>query len=412
MLRSHAPLEHRASGEQSVIELLDRLSRHRDGRIAVHVRLSRLQPHHRREHHLRIAGEVFEEAASSLEGATVTLSCGDLVFIGRSEGLGALERAVERLCVLFNDDPLIQAAGEGSGARDARSFCSWYSLARDYDRLLAEFRALRDRGNASRSDAARLASFPAPVDERSPLGPATLGEVSRLLERADISSLARNQAVCTIPPGTSPTRVFDEIYVSISDLERAVSPNVALGADPWMFRSLTQTLDRRILAHIGAEAGLDRSISLNLNVSTLLSADFKRFDDRVNGRLRGKLILEISLVDLVADMRAFAFARESLRERGYRICIDGITHQTMHMVDRERLGADLVKIQWSPELAGSRAEEDRSALGRFVATQGRARVVLCRCDDAEAVQTGQSVGFVLFQGRHVDRMLRPGRAAA
>ena len=40
---------------------------------------------------------------------------------------------------------------------------------------------------------------------------------------------------------------------------------------------------------------------------------------------------------------------------------------------------------------------------------GRARIILARCDSEEAVSFGRSMGFRLFQGRYVDRLLNtPG----
>ena len=423
--------DNRGQEDYAVVELIERLAKHKEGRLALIIRLSRLQPHNRREHHLRIAGEVFEEAVHLLEGKMFVLSGGDLIYVGRTDGIAALEKSVERLCVLFHDDPLIQAAGDGPDTHDSLSFSSWYYLDQDYDRLLAETRAVRDRAKAARSGPPSKSSHakamqsraggnagqadPAQAalgvpDARQPLGPSTLARVNTMLERADISSLARNQAICSIPPDGSPTRLFDEIYVSISDLERIATPGIALGADPWMFRSLTQTLDRRLLSYLAAESQIDRSVSMNLNVSTLLSPEFRNFDHKVNGRLRGRLILELAFVDIVSDMRAYLFARELLRERGYRICIDGITYQTLHMCDREKLGADLVKILWSPELNIPRSQDDRDAISRFVVQQGRARIILCRCDDNDAISIGQNMGIVLFQGRHVDKLLRQGRS--
>jgi len=91
-----------------------------------------------------------------------------------------------------------------------------------------------------------------------------------------------------------------------------------------------------------------------------------------------------------------------VRERGYRLCLDGVSALTLPFIDRERLGLDLVKVFWSPDLADpAHGAEVRSAVERV----GKARVILARCDTEEAVRFGRECGVNLFQGRYIDRLL-------
>jgi hypothetical protein len=41
----------------------------------------------------------------------------------------------------------------------------------------------------------------------------------------------------------------------------------------------------------------------------------------------------------------------------------------------------------------------------LVRRAGQNRMVLCRCDNREAVDFGHSVGISLFQGRHIETLL-------
>ena len=67
-----------------------------------------------------------------------------------------------------------------------------------------------------------------------------------------------------------------------------------------------------------------------------------------------------------ATLAAFIFARDFLRGRGYKICLDGTTHVSLPFVDRQRLGFDLIKLQWSSDLAdqttGARSDSLREAI--------------------------------------------------
>jgi hypothetical protein len=126
-----------------------------------------------------------------------------------------------------------------------------------------------------------------------------------------------------------------------------------------------------------------------------------RFDDGVIASMRGSIVVELQNIDIFADLNAFLFARDFAKDHGYRICIDGLTESTMRFIDREKLGADMVKLIWRPSLRGTAGHEVRDMVKRA----GRSRVILCRCDDAEAVAFGQDAGIGLFQGRHVENLI-------
>jgi EAL domain-containing protein (putative c-di-GMP-specific phosphodiesterase class I) len=156
----------------------------------------------------------------------------------------------------------------------------------------------------------------------------------------------------------------------------------------------------------------DRAIasafSVNLNVATLLSDRFLTFDANLKAATRGTIIFELQTTDIFSDLGAYIFARDFVKERGYRICLDGVTDLTLPYIDRERLGLDLVKIVWNPDMLGSGRAARREEFCKLIASFGRARTIMCRCDSEEAVTMGQSLGINLFQGRHIDRLLGVG----
>ena len=117
------------------------------------------------------------------------------------------------------------------------------------------------------------------------------------------------------------------------------------------------------------------------------------------------MILELHQIDIFDDMPAYKFACNFLRLRGYAICVDGVTHLTFPFTDRESLGADFIKIIWSPDMAGSREDDLVQRMKAYVATAGTGNVILCRCDTKESIEWGQMVGIRLFQGRIVETLL-------
>ena len=135
----------------------------------------------------------------------------------------------------------------------------------------------------------------------------------------------------------------------------------------------------------------------------MLSEEFLAFDDDFAPSSQD-VVLEMRLEDMFADPGSFAFARDFVTERGYRICIDGLTYQTMAMIDRERLGADFAKLYWHPQLVDG-GDEMRDRIRAIIQRGGEGRVILCRCDNREAIDFGRSVGISLFQGRHVETLI-------
>ena len=61
-----------------------------------------------------------------------------------------------------------------------------------------------------------------------------------------------------------------------------------------------------------------------------------------------------------------------------------------------------MKLVWEPEIAD---EDQRPAVTEMVERAGSSRVILCRCDDSDAIEYGQAIGINMFQGRHIERLI-------
>lgn len=384
------------------MDYVQRLDRHRAGRRAVHVHLSKLRPHNRREQHLRIARNTFENLVRTYEGQIFVLANADLVFICKGATTADIDAAVLKLRYLFSEDPIAQSDDPATGDR----FCTWYDLERDYDALFAaatEIVAKHERAKTKKS----AIGWKAPEPILTPLEPEQLGRVVQTLVRADLSNVIRRQPICAVLPGAPPQPVFTELFVSIADLQRIVAPQTQLASSRWLFQYLTETLDKRMLATLPRleDSSVAARFSINLNVATLLSQEFLNFDATIKSQARGTLAIELQMIDVFADLGSFIFARDFVRERGYRLCLDGLSHLTAPMIDREKLGFDLIKIIWSSEMNDSAASQRLANIKELIGRAGEARVILCRCDSADAIKVGQSLGVTMFQGRQVDALL-------
>ena len=241
--------------------------------------------------------------------------------------------------------------------------------------------------------------------QKRALTPMMLDKMQKALSMMDFSSLIRRQSVCAVIGKSPPQMIFDEVFVSIADLRDMLLPDVDLTSNPWLFMYLTETLDKRVLVSVSRhdDGALTSNFSLNLNVSTILSDEFLEFDENINSAQRSTIVLELQLADIFSDIKAFILAKTFAQYRGYKICIDGITVDKLQYIDRGHLDSDLIKIIWHPSFMDI-IKEDKHFTD-YVNKAERARMILCRVDDPQAVEVGNSLGINLYQGRYIQRLL-------
>ncbi|CAA7613021.1 hypothetical protein [Magnetospirillum sp. SS-4] len=385
-----------------MLDYVHRLERHRQDRKAAHIHLSGLMAQNRREHHMRIAGNTFETLVKMMQAQVFHLANSDLMVIYKAQAQDEVEAAVVKLRFLFSDDPLVMEEQRGVQGH----FCTWYSLDREYDLLLTLAQKMVQDVAAQRTALTQQSGAAARLPQKpsgSPFTPELLKRVEASLGQADLANLMRRQSICAMVGKAPPQPVFNELFISIADLRQTLFPTVNVNSSPWLFQQLTETLDRRVLSLLNKhdDRTLEGDISINLNVSTILTPEFLVFDDNVKAGMRGTIVLELQKVDIFADLGAYLFARDFAHDRGYRICIDGLTYSQLPFVDRERLGADLIKLVWDPSLTEEK-DKKTEALRRI----GVTRIILCRCDNQAGIEFGHSVGITLFQGRHIESLIQ------
>jgi hypothetical protein len=376
-----------ASPERLLLDFAQRIERTRAERVAAHVRISGLQPHHKSPNHLRIAVNAFEGCVKQLEGQFVRLTNDDLVFVGRVADRAGIESAVARLRLLFSTDALVRDdAGE--------DFCRWYTLADQFSHFTGMIARLAEPQGEAR------------VAEKPGIDAAKLASMQKVLARVDITPVVRNQPVCALAGPDKLEPVFRELYVSMKDLASLLVPECDLATNRWLFLSLTETLDSRMLSFLARElAERPAAVSFNANIRTLLTPEFDRFDQSLRPNLRGRLLVEVSFTDIMADVGAFHFVREYLHERGYKLCLDGITHLSLPFVDRTAMNVDIVKLRWTHDLAAAIGSSERDAIAAKLEEIGHGRLVLCHGETDAAIEAGARLGIRYFQGRAVDKML-------
>lgn len=350
------------------------------GRNLVAVRLSRLEPDRLRAHHLRLARAALEPLLYVDRARLFELPGRDLVVAWRGPAETARSAARSAILHLFVGDDSFPIAPE--------QLWEDYKLPDDAEALFALARGPEDRHPA-----------PLPPQPLVPLDPASLAAFELQLAHADMARFARRFPVGALQPAGGFTIAWEKRRLDIGELSACLSPSHDLTAEPWLFRRLTRTLDRRMLSLLSAHGELADAgpFSLHLNIASLLSPEFLRFDAGLPSALRGKVSIDLSPEDILADSATYLFARDFVRPRGYRLTLTGLSASLLPMLPTRKLGLDLVHLRWSGDLATT----DLAAL-----QAEPARVVLSGVDDRAALAWGVSQGIGLYAGRIVAEALR------
>ncbi len=375
----------------------------------LYIHLSKLQNQKLKTLQRQSLIETFENVIKKNGGEIFGLPNDDMVVFYHQNSGEEIQACLVKIRFMFHDDPLLQNAFDLEQA----GFVKFYNLAAQVDEFKKTVQSLMDSlknqtlaagGNVS-PKTPQAAMMAGSRKLRRELTPAMLAKVQKTLAMADFSSLIRRQSVCAVIGKSPPQMIFDEVFVSIADLRDMLLPDVDLTANPWLFLHLTETLDKRVLASVSQhdDGSLTNNFSMNLNVSTILSDDFLAFDENINPSMRSTIVLELQLVDIFSDIKAFILAKTFAQYRGYKICIDGVTVDKLKYIDREQLNGDLLKIIWHPSFMDMVRED--SHFTDYANRAERAKMILCRVDDPQAVEVGNSLGINLYQGRYIQRML-------
>ncbi len=390
--------------EGVLLDAVRRIEPDPKGYFGIHIHLSELRQQYRQDRYIRIAVRSFDTLTFNQEATIYVLTNSDVVLLCHDVAVEELDQPLSRVRTLFSEDPL--TFGE-EGTLDDR-FTSWYDLSQpaDYATFLALVEDIVDKALPRQQRGADGSNGAGRAMAGEPLSPSNLTAINERLQRTHLADLIRRQSAVLVHPGAQGEVMFREHYVSMIDLQRRLCPDVNLFGNTWLFQYLTETVDRRLLSVMSQSeyAPADDAISMNLNVSTVVSTAFQNFHEKARERV-DKVIIELQTVDIFADMNAYVQARDWLQGQGYRVLIDGLTPLSLQFFDPSHLHADYVKIVWTPEFLSGVDDPRMSEMKDVIRDAGKEKVILVRVDSEEAVVWAVNLGIRRFQGHYIDRLV-------
>ena len=266
--------------------------------------------------------DTFAALSPEAKAKTFMLHNDDLIVVFDQACHDEILSCLVKIRFMFHDDPLLKEADDLQQAGVARIF----TLPAEKNDLRALIReAMQAPQTVNETEVKMPRIVPVSIFNTSSkrakrnLTPEMLAKVQKILSVADFSSFIRRQSICAIIGKSAPQRVFEEVYVSIPDLREMLLPDVDLTSNPWLFLSLSETLDKRVLETISRhdDGSLIGNFSVNINVSTILSDDFLAFDDNINVSMRSSWLI------FSAILRRLFWPRPLLRHGGTRSVLTG-----------------------------------------------------------------------------------------
>ena len=233
-----------------------------------------------------------------------------------------------------------------------------------------------------------------------------LSRIKEEILHTDIAAMLFNQPAYELGSGPQATVLFHETYISVQVLEQIFCPGISITGRRWLFADLTEELDTVVLRFLAdpRERQGRHEISLNINLSTLASDKFTKFDAEITPEYRREIILEVNKTDVFENMGVFRRVAPSLREKGYRVLLDSLSFDCLAAIDFNGIEVDFAKVFWDNDFNGLTEVEVERAREKM--KTGKPRFILARCDNAESVRFARSANVTIVQGRLIDHMMR------
>lgn len=237
-------------------------------------------------------------------------------------------------------------------------------------------------------------SAPSSAPAMHPLPP-----LDEMLAQADLSSFIQCRCVCRVMPGQQPQIICHQLGVSIADLGDVLLPGSDLAGQVWTKGRLATSSELRLLSMIERSVGSEfpSPILVPLQLATLLSNAFIRFDRQLPMARRGTIVVAVEVAEIFDNLSDWMIASSFLASRGYSVAILGSSPRIASLLHWRRLGADWIKVPYSGDDAVFRA---------FANGAEERGVILGDIDTPRALDRGQAAGIRYFEGRYIDQLIR------
>ncbi len=347
----------------------------------------------------RAIASLGELKAKYKDGEIFLMKSLDIIFVSKETSKPLLAAACDTIQQIFLGQMGVAFTNEHGGVGE---FYTLFDLGQDFSKVLAWAEGVAGMAGVGQPTTAEATAGP-----KGAIDLTVLSRIKDEIDKVDITPMLFNQPVYSIQQPGRPIVMFQEMYISVQVLEDTFCPGLSLTSRRWLFADLTEDLDTVVLRLLAdpEERGRGKRISINVNLSTLASPRFVKFDAELPAERRSGVVLEINKTDIIENIGLYRELVPFLRQRGYRLLLDGLTLGNLSVIDLEGIDCDFAKLFWSGETQISAEELTPTVIGKL-RNRREPLFVLARCDTAGSIRFAKEMGIRMVQGRLVDHMVK------
>lgn len=392
--------------ESRLIDYVEQLRHHREGRKAVMLRLSQLQPHNRDEREIEFVHKLVQPLLRNCGGEFFRLQNDDIVFVLlMGIEVSMIERVVYKLIHMFQEDRFINF-GRGPGTK---TFCTWFDLDSAYE----DFRdaVQRQKQGVPHGPTGRTVTFEASpaksgqrLKEPDPEAETLLLDDNAVVQNASIDTLLGQipiramievLRVLRVSGSNAGEHVYDLIEMPQRSLEQYFLPGVDTTQNKAFAESVSLLAERRMIKSVaGVLSDSTRPPVLKFRLATLLSAEFLTFSKIWPDYGSQPLNVTVRHADAQENQRDFLYVQAFLKELGIGFGLHSVSVLDIDPDLVEAFSLLLIDVDGLKQ-GGESAQEVMAWL--LSMKPPFPDLVLCGATGPENMARGRELGFTLFE---------------
>lgn len=347
------------------------------------------------DYQLKVFVNLFAKLLAQEQGNVYLCNDHDIIILTKKMGYSQLEKVKSQIKAWLVEEHVT------SGLAESEFYLQLYNLSFNFEDFaqLVEKKYYRQQASATKAHY-QITGYKKLIDKLY-----QMVELTNKLQNASIAPLLRQQKIYLMH-GKKVTPVISELHVSLKHLREAYHLKLDMMHDRAISCYLFELLDQRVLPYLAtnhADYAGELPLTVNLSLNTIFSQVFTEFNAELPETLKSRISWEIHLNDALYDLKLYHSGVDCLRNLGYNILIDHVQLLSLEQVNREKLSAELVKVEWDSQQAKLLGQGCISKLRSLVEELGSNRVVLTHCSDQDAIDFGKQIGVKLYQGWCLDK---------
>lgn len=384
-------------GIPEISPYLNSLATNVDGVIAIHFYLSKLLPYDYQSFQVLELFSLLKQVFAPLKGQAFILKNDDLIYICQNSSSIYLDRCLSQFKRTLSADTLIH------GNLRPQTLYTVFPLTQKLEEFRRVINEIEENPLYKNRDLLKVKDqegnhIPLLVEG---INLETLSFIENSIKNANISNFLKRDPIALYEDGCNPDILSYHFYISLDALQGFLKLNEPISNNIWLFRQVGFYLDKQILLKLPefmAQKNIP-GINVNLNLRTLITTYFQSFI--LEYQATKQLTFDIDIIDFMAHPEVFEYALLTLREKGCRIGLSGLTIKHLDYLNFKKLPIDSFKIIWDTNFTNCPGK-----LKNIVRSVGREKIVLTKCDTETAIQTGRLADIHYFHGHALEALLR------